>query len=688
MLPAGNRRISRGITGLILLGFAILYAALYLRGLDFGRPICEHPDEWAITEQAMNMAVTGPLHPLREYTYGSLSIFIQCGVCSLLHAYNNAFGIYRDAENRPVTKDMESILKNRVDSELFRFYLAARIGTACYAAGLFWILYLLGMRLFASRLLAGLCVAAAMLNPLMMQQAHFALPNVPATCLALASVYCAIIFLDGGGKRTLYAGAILAGLAIGTKITVIWAFAVIAAATLFRLRAGGFKHILILSLVFCAAVLAAEPYLVLDTRHFISNFAREAHFYSHGAIIDSTILQREAFGTDPWRWLGTRCPLFNPLLYGFHQGAAYFVACLAGLLFLPFGTGRKGLAAILFPAVFFVFIGMQRKVLTTNYVPLIPFGALGFGALGFGLLSGKGLYRWIPRPAATAGVVAAALLALAVPARSSLGIARQFTTQDPYQTALAWKEANIPKSAAVFMERQRSVCFPFVIDPYTVFLNSDYVIALSPGMCDRFPWFQSVFVAPQGTPLQLERYRRTRDLNERRLVLLRRVTPEECGYVPYAEMPVVAHDVCIYKVPKVTPIRMAPPKSVDNGKPRWEIGAGSATVAHVALAAGRYDVFLEAAKKIDATDSASLEVRVDAQPGVRVDFLDTDHVAHFVSTIEVDMPRDVRFTIEIEPIPASAPPTIWVYGLVCVPTTGEMIPGIPVAAARDRSPAP
>lgn len=684
--------------GFVILGLVIFYAALYLRGLDFGDPICEHGDEWAITEQAMEMVAHGPFHPLREYTYGSLCIFVQCGISSLLHAYNNAFGIYRDAENHPIKKDISAIAKNPVDRDLFRFHLAGRVSVACYAGILFWLLYRLGMELFGNRPSAYLCVIAAMVNPLLLQQAHFILPNVLATLLAVATVYCSAAFLNSGNKRTLYFGAILAGLAVGAKVTMVWAFPAVALAALLRWRAESIKHAPFLLAAFVGAFLVAEPYILFDTRNFYVNFAREARTYSLGTIMDSRDFQSAAFGSEAMRSLAARWRLLYPIFHWFCQGHAYFIVGLAGIIALPFLTGRKSLVVLVFPLLVFLFIGMQRKVLTTNYVPLIPFYALGIGAAFYGLLRWR--YR-LNQPFKTfisIGILVLLLIALDAPAKTSRGIIRQFTTRDPYQTALNWIESNAPKDAKIAAERGMLAAFPFTnegfsvktgffffySEPYTRFLDLDYVVALSPGLCDRFPFLYSMFLSREKNPVEFESYLKTRRINEQRLTLERHVTPEECGYVPYAETPIVAHDVYVYKVPKVTPVRILPTEPAENDKPSWHVSVEQPLQQHVQLPAGRYDVFLDATRKIgDVGIPAAVDVRAGERPGCRVYLFDTGRSDHFVSTIELAAPEEVAFQIALRPPTQPTIQNVWVYGIICVPTTGNVIGGIPIQIATE-----
>ncbi len=683
---------SRYAKYVIAFALAAVFASLYLRGLDFGHPICEHGDEWALTEQGMRMAATGPFHPLREYSYGSLGIFIQCGVCAVVHAYNNAFGVYRDADNRPIHKDLEKIAKDATDRDQFRFFWAGRVSSACYAAILFWILYRLGMVLFASRWAACAAVLAAMVHPLLMQQAHFSLPNVLATMLAVASVYCSIVFVERGALRWIYLAAVLAGMAIGAKVTVIWAFAVVVAAVLWQMRVRGIKHVPLLALTFAAAYVVVEPYILFDARQFYGDFAKQARDYGRGAIMDSRNFQQAAFGPKGMRELAERWTILHPILHWAHQGAGYFALTLAGLIALPFLAGRKGTLMLLFPLLMFVFIGIQRKVLTTNYVPLVPFYALGLGAIACGVIRGLG-----GRPKlAAACVVILSSVALAAPARTSYNIARQFTTTDPYQTALAWIESNVPRNARVFAERGMLAAFPFsnegmrvklgfftfFTQPYADFLEYDYVIALSPGLYDRFPWLDAMFLGRKNNKAEFEGYLRNRRLSEKRLILERHVTPEECGYVAYAETPIVAHDVYIYKVPKVTPARFLPPPPPDKGDPHWSVTAGQPTETALRLDPGRYDLFLQAKQHASDPGVVSfLNVQIDSQTPWSVCLPDYIHSPLFVSSIDIEAPQEVRLRVTLDANPSSTvDECVWITGIECFPFSGEPMPGTPAAS--------
>lgn len=684
---------SRVVKVCVVVGFAALYALLYARGLDFGRPMHEHSDEWAITEQGMNMAAAGPLAPLRKYTYGSLNIFIQSGVSSLLHAYNNAHGVYRDADNMPIRKHIEKIAADPRDRDQFQFYLAARITTACYAAVLFCIVYLLAKRLFGSRPIACLCVLAVMLNPLIVQQAHFALPNIPATLLALASVYCSLAFLDNGRLRVLYLGAVIAGLAVGAKITMVWAFAAVAAAAWIRLRTGGIKHLPFLTIAFILAFLIAEPFVVTDARRYFADLAAEGRMYGKGGIVDSRDLQPAAFGSEAMRQFSAKWRLPTPFVYWAHQGAGWFLLSLVGIVLLPFKKGWRGALALVFPLLAYLFIGVQGKVVTTNYVPLIPFGALGLGATAQALLQWRDNRGSPSRFTLTAALVLVIAAALAWPARSSVGVIQQFTSKDPYQTALEWIETHIPKEAKIAVDQGLPAVIPFTNEgrpvkldylmffwkPYTCFLDQDYVVTLTAGLYDRFPWYHPMVAFWKPDPLLLETFVRNRQLNEKHLILLRRITPEECGYVPWAEMPTITHDVSIYQVPKTTPIRLLPDSPTIPGTRDWNVENGKAVVAQTQLKAGRYDVFLNATKRHgNPSGHTFLSVRINDQIPCKVHIIEAGGYDYFVCTTDVSTPRPIVFRIEIYNTSSDGGDVVSIHNVVCVPTTGEAIPGVPL----------
>ena len=690
---------------LVIMALVVLYCALYLRGLDFGRPMCEHPDEYGITWQAISMVANRSYRPpMRAGAYGTLSMYIQCGVCAAAHLYNNARGVYVDLNGNPIKRDLADIAKRATDPDRFHFLFLGRLSSAIYAGILFWIVYVLCVRLFRNRAIACLAVLAAMVNPLMVQQGHFSLPNTLATMFAVGAVLCGLVFYQERKKRYLYAGAVLAGLGVGAKVTVVWAVVPLVAAAVIRLRRGSLKHIPLLAVVSGGVFVLVTPCIVLDTKWFMDDLLLVVREYRAGEALDTRDFQPHAFGPKPVREFASRHPILQPVLYWMHQGKAHFVATAAGLLFLPFVAGSAGALVLIFPVLFFVAMGVQPKAFSPNYLPLVPFWAVGFGATVAVLYRALAkLAARTSRPAARTLIAAAASSVLAVvaltpPTASSLRIVRQFTTKDPYQVTLAWLEKNVPKGAKVTAEGGIGPVFTlpkdrvdlkieppgvFSAKPYLDFLDQDYFVAVSPSLYDRYPCVRKLF--PTGNAAVQELMRRTRDLNEGRLELVRHVTPEECGYVRYAELPIVEHDIYIYRVPKVTPVRFSVAEfeldaalkehlnkaAVPEGQ--IPLIPGGRIAVRPRLDAGEYDIFLNVScGRASAGETPQLAVRIDDSEPYYIDWLLTGGRYYFIPGLHVTSSRTVEIRVELIAAQSNQPPVL-IEEIVIVPVAVQAL---------------
>ena len=697
-VPPAAMLIRRLVRVVVVAAFVAVYGLLYLRGLDFGSPIRAHPDEWVLSEQAMMMVGSRDFRAPKVYGYGTLGMYVQCAACAATHQLQNLFGGYRDADGQPIRRDLLEIASTDTDRDQFPFYLAGRLSSALYAGGVVALTYLLGRRLFAGYLPACLAALGAMVHPLMVQQGHFSLPNTLALMLGLGALYCAVSFVQAGTKRRLYAGAVLAGLALGAKVTLAWMCLPLAGAALWRLRRSSWRVLPLLALTTLGTFLLVTPPALLDAPKFWADLSYQAQEYSEGEAIDSTDFRPELFGTDKTRACAQARPFLYPVLYWIYQGKGYFAASLIGLAMLPVLAGQAGWLVLLFPAVYLVFIGSYPKVFTPNYLPLVPFWGLGVGSAAAGLLSlGHGrptttkrrtLSRLLP-------VGLAASLALLAPASSSLAVVGQFVHQDPCQAALTWIETHTPKDARIAAERGLGPLFPFSNDgrdvrieyfgffaaPYVHFLDRDYVVALMPGMYDKFPWFR-VFFGDEGSAKR--RYcNNNRALAEKRLILAHQVTPEALGYVRVSELPIVDHDVRIYKVPSVTPIRLGaadiqdsapPPTSRDRdeiARSGLRVPAGGWASVEPHLDSGEYDLFITLSASSDpAKGVTGLWWRVGRADPKPMDIVLSGH-ASYAGSFTVASPGQVeaRFGLGKEQGGAEA---AWIREIVIVPVPGDV----------------
>jgi 4-amino-4-deoxy-L-arabinose transferase-like glycosyltransferase len=198
----------------------VLVLGLMLRtwGLRFGLPYLEHPDEWAVADEAVRMLRSGDYSPF-SYTYPTLTIYMQVGVAAAHFLWGAGAGLYRDL----------------ADLQPQHFYVWMRALTAALGTGALALTYALGRSLYDRA--AGLAAAAILaVLPAAAGDAHYVTTDTPAmffTLLALLAI--ARVGLAGerttkdeaprvGGegratqnrqRRELLAGVLLAGLATG-----------------------------------------------------------------------------------------------------------------------------------------------------------------------------------------------------------------------------------------------------------------------------------------------------------------------------------------------------------------------------------------------------------------------------------------------------------------------------------------
>ncbi len=653
--PRESNMRTRGIRGSLIavavLGLAGLYVMLYLRGLDFGRPIIEHHDEWMTTGQALSMLAEKRITPPFSLTYGTFGTYIQCGVCAVTHLGNTVFGAYTDASGHAIHRTLADIAGRSVDRDQFNFYLAGRISSAVYAGLLFIVVFMVGRRLFESSSAAFLCVLAAMTHRLLVQQAHFSLPNVLAALMATGATGLSLAYLGNGKIRVLYLAALSAGLAAGTKLTMGLALApVLLAATLAPGRRA-WRHVPLLILTSVTALLIVEPALVLDYGRFRASMALLSAQYGTSLMPDDTVFQPGEFGLASGAEGAVKHPGWCLLRYWIQSGWLFFLFSATGLAALPILKGRAGWVLLSFPALYALLVAWQPYIVVRSYVPLVPFWALGFG--GAALLLNRIMRGNFGHPLrsrmARGLVVVIGWLILADPAQRGLAITRQFATPDPLQTAYRWCEANIPPGSKVLIETAwrkqqlplREDCFQVTrmigsafSKTYMELLDYDYVIAQATGMMDSLPWAPAVVSTGGGAFSDCSG--KNRSLAESRLIMARRVTPEETGYTGPGEF-YVNHNVYIYRTPKTEPVRVSageftPADGFAANTATFLVKPGVSAAFVQELAPGEYDVFLAIGQR---GLFPPITVRLNDETPVDVNVSDCPGIHHFVRTVRV-----------------------------------------------------
>jgi hypothetical protein len=202
-------RVTRTVVALV--GILALALGLRVWGLRFGLPYFEHPDEWAVADEAMRMLRTGEYTPF-SYTYPTLYTYMQVGVAAFHFLWGAGVGLYRTP----------------ADIDPVRFYVWARALTALLGTGAVALTFLAGRYLYG-RTVGLLAAALIAVMPAVAGDAHYVTTDTPAmffTLLAfLAIVRLGVAPEHDGGRETLrstLALAFVAGFGVGIATATKW----------------------------------------------------------------------------------------------------------------------------------------------------------------------------------------------------------------------------------------------------------------------------------------------------------------------------------------------------------------------------------------------------------------------------------------------------------------------------------
>ena len=371
--------------------------------------------------------------------------------------------------------------QNWVDGHTVRVSRLARGISAVMATLVVWIVYALGALLYSrsTGLLAALLLAVC---PYFVAVAHFATVDMAANLWYWLGCLLCILLWRRDGAGWYWLAALVAGLAVGTKLDRGLIVVPFLLAHFFR--GEGVRP---LRLAGCAALGAlaytlVNPWLLVSPFDFIDGTTRDLFFNAVRVPI-----ARGGAALDMLRKLGAG--MTWPLL----------AVSAAGLIYAIVGavTGRKRrevflLSAMLLPFVF----TYASNVLYAWYVPLLLPALTLFAAYGstsaVSALGGRGRR---PAMAAVAGVAAFALL-------NSIELTLQFRRESRYLAA-EWMDQHVPAGATVEIgsrppvlgrERYR------IVRRRSVFAQYDYYASTRERL-EQDPFYGRI----RATILQLER---------------------------------------------------------------------------------------------------------------------------------------------------------------------------------------
>jgi len=317
-----------------------------------------------------------------------------------------------------------------------RLFLIARALSAAAGIATVSVTYRVGVSLFdrTTGLVAALFLAIAALH---VRESHFALTDVSATCLLMASFLRIVRYWRSGFRRDALLAAVLAGLAASTKynagivtLPLFWAIAS-------RNRSDGWtdraRLMMSCAVVTVSAFAVGTPYALLDASH------RAAALREVGEH-----LRRGHMALAGYAW---QIHLTSSLRYG--VGLPMLVAGLGGMGLLLFRSGREATLFLLCPVAYFALIGAGQSAFARYILPTIPFLCLG-GALLVTEVA-RTLSRWLRRPAAAPTLAAIVAALIAAPSLwSAIETNRLLARDDNRVIAAAWLRERFPRGASLY----------------------------------------------------------------------------------------------------------------------------------------------------------------------------------------------------------------------------------------------
>jgi 4-amino-4-deoxy-L-arabinose transferase-like glycosyltransferase len=420
------------------LGIALLALVLRAWHLDWGFPGQFHPDEAQYVGKALQMLMSGDMHPYQFknpslMTYATYLVFVA--LTPQIESFHHAARLFE-----------WNVVDPRGDLLLT---LGARMISVSAGSLTVVLVYLTGRDMFGRRaaILAALILAVSLLH---VRNSHYATNDMLATMFLAASfLFSARVLSQGGASNYLMSG-LLGGLAVSTKYNAGVFVAALLAAHLMRVaRTGGWKdavdmrHHLILSAAVLASAFAfaiGTPYAVMDPHRFAADFWTQFSLGGEG-------------------WYGQQDEpslllFLKTLVQGFGL-APLILSAAAFLIARPSARWQLALIAAV-PLLYLAFMSTQKLFFARFAIPLLPFLAL---------LAGYSIQRaadFVRRPAWREALI---LLLVAAAVTQPLALTLRHITllgePDTREMAANWVSENVPPEASIAVEVHAGMNYPF-----------------------------------------------------------------------------------------------------------------------------------------------------------------------------------------------------------------------------------
>ncbi len=422
--PARNAdRDSWTRRGLLLL-ILLLAAGLRIRGIGFGLPALNDPDEPLFMMKAVEMLRNHSLNPGWFGHPATITLYCLALIDLLVGGIGIAGGRYADADT----------FVSAVYADPGILFLPARLFFAACGVACVYLTWRLGRRIGGAQ--TGLIAAAFLaVNAIHIDYSQVIRTDVQASVFMLLCLSSTLAIVEQGRLRDY----VLAGLFVGLGCATKWPAATIAlspiAAGIWRIARGypDIRKLLLFAAAAVATLFVVSPYLLLDYPTVVRNLTGEARPI-HPNATGGGFLPNLA-------WYASQ-----PLLGSFGVGGALLAGL--GIILLPLRNRTAAVALLPSVAAFCLLICVQALRWERWIIPLLPFAAL---AAGYALHTlGEMLRPRIGR--AAGGALAAAALLLMAPMLQAAQQRAVAGANDTRQIASAWLRSHAPPDSSVLVE--------------------------------------------------------------------------------------------------------------------------------------------------------------------------------------------------------------------------------------------
>lgn len=409
----------RGLLLLILLAAA----GMRVRGIGFGLPALNDPDEPLFMMTAIEMLRNHSLNPGWFGHPGTITLYCLALISLAVGAIGIATGRYADAD----------AFVSAVYADPGILFLPARLFIAACGVLCVYLTWRLGRRIGGAR--TGLLAAAFLaVNAVHIDTSQLIRTDVQASVFMLLCLSSTLAIVEQGRLRDYLLAGVFVGLGCATK----WPAATVAlspaAAGIWRIARGSpdARKLLLFAGAAVATLFLASPYLLLDYPAVIRNLTGEARPIHPGATGGGFLANLAWYA--------------GPLRASF--GAAGVALAALGAVLLPVRNRAAAIALLPGIAAFGVLICIQTLRWERWLIPLLPFVAI---ACGYAVHALADMVRaYTGRPLRALEPLAALLLMLPMLQAAQLrAVAR---VDDTRQLASAWIRAHVPADSTILVE--------------------------------------------------------------------------------------------------------------------------------------------------------------------------------------------------------------------------------------------